>query len=83
VGLEPIQCPTLYNVGFGAHRIEGIGDKHVTWVHNVLNMDALMCIDDVDTVRGMELLEGTATSSSAISASTRRPGGALPSAPSA
>lgn len=57
VGLEPIQCPTLYNVGFGAHRIEGIGDKHVTWVHNVLNMDALMCIDDVDTVRGMELLE--------------------------
>ncbi|MCC7382345.1 MAG: pyridoxal-phosphate dependent enzyme [Deltaproteobacteria bacterium] len=57
VGLEPIQCPTLYNVGFGAHRIEGIGDKHVTWIHNVLNMDALMCIDDVDTVRGMALLQ--------------------------
>lgn len=62
VGLEPIQCPTLYNVGFGAHRIEGIGDKHVTWVHNVMNMDALMCIDDLDTVRGMVLLqEGTET----------------------
>ena len=60
VGLEPIQCPTLYNVGFGAHRIEGIGDKHVTWIHNVWNMDALMCIDDLDTVRGMVLLqEGT------------------------
>jgi len=57
VGLEPIQCPTLYNVGFGAHRIEGIGDKHVTWVHNVLNMDALMCIDDIDCIRGMDLLE--------------------------
>lgn len=57
VGLEPIQCPTLYNVGFGAHRIEGIGDKHVTWIHNVWNMDALMCIDDMDTVRGMTLLQ--------------------------
>lgn len=57
VGLEPIQCPTLYNVGFGAHRIEGIGDKHVTWIHNVFNTDAMMCIDDVDTVRGMVLLQ--------------------------
>ncbi len=62
IGLEPIQCPTLYNVGFGAHRIEGIGDKHITWIHNVWNLDALMCIDDLDTVRGMVLLqEGTET----------------------
>ena len=36
VGLEPIQCPTLYNNGYGAHEIQGIGDKHVTWIHNVL-----------------------------------------------
>lgn len=57
VGLEPVQCSTMYNVGFGAHRIEGIGDKHVTWIHNVLNMDALMCIDDMDTLRGMDLLQ--------------------------
>ena len=33
VGLEPIQCPTLYNNGYGAHEIQGIGDKHVTWIH--------------------------------------------------
>ncbi|MFO0724098.1 MAG: pyridoxal-phosphate dependent enzyme [Myxococcota bacterium] len=57
IGLEPLQCSTLYNVGFGAHRIEGIGDKHVTWIHNVLNMDALMCIDDLDTIRGLALLQ--------------------------
>jgi cysteine synthase len=57
VGLEPIQCPTLYNAGFGAHRIEGIGDKHVTWIHNVLNMDAIMCIDDMDTIRGLALIQ--------------------------
>lgn len=56
VGLEPIQCPTLYNNGYGEHRIEGIGDKHVTWIHNVLNMDAVMCIDDMACVRGLALL---------------------------
>lgn len=56
VGLEPIQCPTLYNNGYGSHRIEGIGDKHVTWIHNVLNMDALMCIDDMSCLRGLALL---------------------------
>lgn len=56
VGLEPIQCPTLYNNGYGAHRIEGIGDKHVTWIHNVWNQDAVMCIDDMSTVRGLALL---------------------------
>lgn len=60
VGLEPVQCQTMYNVGFGAHRIEGIGDKHVTWIHNVFNMDYLMCIDDMETLRGLHLIqEGT------------------------
>jgi len=56
VGLEPIQCPTLYNNGYGTHEIQGIGDKHVTWVHNVNNMDALMCIDDMDSVNGLRVL---------------------------
>ncbi len=56
VGLEPIQCPTLYNNGYGAHEIQGIGDKHVTWIHNVLNMDALMAIDDRDCLKGLRLL---------------------------
>ena len=56
VGLEPQQCPTLYNNGYGAHDIEGIGDKHVTWIHNVLNMDALMCIDDLACVQGLQVL---------------------------
>ncbi len=56
VGLEPIQCPTLYNNGYGAHDIQGIGDKHVTWIHNVLNMDAMMCIDDMECKKGLQLL---------------------------
>ena len=55
VGLEPIQCPTLYNNGYGAHEIQGIGDKHVTWIHNVFNMDALMAVDDRDALEGLRL----------------------------
>lgn len=56
VGLEPVQCPTLFNNGYGAHEIQGIGDKHVTWIHNVLNMDALMAIDDMDALKGLRAL---------------------------
>ena len=56
VGLEPIQCPTLYNNGYGGHDIQGIGDKHVTWIHNVLNMDAIMCIDDIECKKGLQVL---------------------------
>lgn len=43
---EALQCPTLLFNGFGAHRIEGIGDKHVPWIHNVKNSDLVMAIDD-------------------------------------
>jgi cysteine synthase A len=60
VGLEPIQCPTLFNNGYGAHDIQGIGDKHVTWIHNVLNTDAIMCIDDLECKKGLQLLTSDA-----------------------
>ena len=56
IGLEPIQCPTLFWNGYGGHDIQGIGDKHVTWIHNVMNMDAIMCIDDTETKLGLQLL---------------------------
>ncbi len=45
---EALQCPTLLRNGFGAHRIEGIGDKHVPWIHNVRNTDMVLSIDDQD-----------------------------------
>ena len=51
VAAEALQCPTLLRNGFGAHRIGGIGDKHVPWVHNVRNTDAVAAIDDEDCLR--------------------------------
>ncbi len=45
---EALQCPTLLENGFGSHRIEGIGDKHVPWIHNVRNTDMVVAIDDAD-----------------------------------
>ncbi len=51
VASEALQCPTLLMNGFGGHRIEGIGDKHVPWVHNVKNTDLVAAIDDEDCMR--------------------------------
>ncbi len=52
---EALQCPTLLLNGFGGHRIEGIGDKHVPWVHNVKNTDMAIAIDDEATMSVMRL----------------------------
>ena len=46
VASEALQCPTLLENGYGAHRIEGIGDKHVPWIHNTKNTDMIVAIDD-------------------------------------
>lgn len=53
---EALQCPTLLNNGFGDHRIEGIGDKHVPWIHNVKNTDMVIAIDDNDSLGFFRLL---------------------------
>ena len=52
---EAAQCPTLLANGFGEHRIEGIGDKHVPWIHNVKNTDLVMAIDDEASVSAIRL----------------------------
>jgi cysteine synthase A len=52
---EALQCPTLLCNGFGAHRIEGIGDKHVPWIHNVRNTDVVAAVDDEDCIRLLRL----------------------------
>jgi len=55
VAAEALQCPTLYQFGYGGHRIEGIGDKHVPWIHNVRNTDAVVAIDDELTMQLLRL----------------------------
>ncbi|MDR3456554.1 MAG: pyridoxal-phosphate dependent enzyme [Verrucomicrobiae bacterium] len=55
VATEALQCPTLLQNGFGDHRIEGIGDKHIPWVHNVRNTDCVAAIDDEDCMRILRL----------------------------
>lgn len=52
---EALQCPTILNNGFGGHRIEGIGDKHIPWIHNVKNTDLAIAIDDEDSQRLLSL----------------------------
>ena len=52
---EALQCPTILENGFGGHRIEGIGDKHIPWIHNVKNTDMVIDIDDEDSQRLLRL----------------------------
>jgi hypothetical protein len=52
---EALQCPTILNNGFGDHRIEGVGDKHIPWVHNVKNTDMAIAIDDNDAMALLRL----------------------------
>ncbi|PLX15587.1 MAG: pyridoxal-5-phosphate-dependent protein subunit beta [Salinivirgaceae bacterium] len=55
VASEALQCPTILRNGFGGHRIEGIGDKHIPWIHNVKNTDVVTAIDDEDCMRILRL----------------------------
>jgi cysteine synthase len=52
---ESLQCPTMLLNGFGGHRIEGIGDKHIPWVFNVRNIDMAVAIDDIPNINIMRL----------------------------
>jgi len=55
VAAEALQCPTLLQGGYGSHRIEGIGDKHVPWIHNIKNTDVAVGIDDEACMRLLRL----------------------------
>ena len=58
--LEPYECSTLANGGLGQHRIEGIGDKMCTLIHNVLTTDFIILIKDEETVQGVKVFhDGT------------------------
>jgi cysteine synthase len=46
VAVEAVECPTLLYNGFGEHNIQGIGDKHVPLIHNVMNTDVVVGVSD-------------------------------------
>ena len=46
VAVEAAECPTLLCNGFGEHNIQGIGDKHVPFIHNVMNTDVVAAVSD-------------------------------------
>jgi len=60
VAVEPVQCPTLLYNGYGEHNIQGVGDKHVPLIHNVMNTDVVVGISDRDT-DGLNALFNTET----------------------
>jgi cysteine synthase len=49
VAVEALECPTLLYNGFGEHNIQGIGDKHVPFIHNVTNTDIAVAVSDAST----------------------------------
>jgi cysteine synthase len=49
VAVEALECPTLLANGFGEHNIQGIGDKHVPLIHNVMNTDLVVAVSDRST----------------------------------
>ena len=49
VAVEALECPTLLKNGFGGHNIQGIGDKHVPYVHNAMNTDCIAAVSDKTT----------------------------------
>ncbi len=49
VAVEASECPTLLRNGFGEHNIQGIGDKHVPYIHNVMNTDVVVGVSDRST----------------------------------
>ncbi len=52
---EALQCPTLLRTGYGDHRIEGIGDKHVPWVHDCKDTDFVIAVNDEIPMRLLRL----------------------------
>jgi cysteine synthase A len=51
VAVEALECPTMLLNGFGSHNIQGIGDKHIPLIHNVMNTDVVVDVSDRHTDR--------------------------------
>jgi cysteine synthase len=57
VAVEALECPTMLLNGHGSHNIQGIGDKHIPYIHNVMNTDVVVAVSDQTTDRLSVLLQ--------------------------
>ena len=73
VAVEALECPTLLYNGFGEHNIQGIGDKHVPLIHNVMNPDAVVAVSDRST-DALDALAGTEAGREVLAARGVAPG---------
>jgi cysteine synthase A len=55
--VEALECPTMLENGYGEHNIQGIGDKHIPLIHNVMNTDLVIGVSDAAS-DGLNLLFG-------------------------
>jgi cysteine synthase len=66
IAVEASECPTLLRNGFGEHNIQGIGDKHVPYIHNVMNTDIVVGVSDRST-GSLDLLFNSVTGQNYLS----------------
>jgi cysteine synthase len=80
VAVEALECPTMLSNGFGEHNIQGIGDKHIPLIHNVMNTDLVTAVSDRATDH-LALVFGTSAGHEYLRGSRKVPQavlGALP-----
>jgi cysteine synthase len=65
VAVEALECPTMLYNGYGEHNIQGIGDKHIPLIHNVMNTDVIVGVSDRAT-DGLGLVFNTDTGRNAL-----------------
>lgn len=77
VAVEALECPTMLYNGYGEHNIQGIGDKHIPYIHNVTNTDVAVAVSDHATDQlfvlfndpaGLALLKGRGVSDEVLAA---------------
>jgi cysteine synthase len=81
VACEALECPTMLVNGFGEHNIQGIGDKHIPLIHNVLNTDIAVAISDRATDR-LDVLFNTTAGRAYLATRRGVPGTLLDALPS-
>ena len=72
VAVEALECPTMLENGFGEHNIQGIGDKHIPLIHNVMNTDVVVGISDRATDE-LDVLYNSDAGRALLAAQGRRP----------